>query len=137
MELEIVEVGPSSRPLRYVPRQLEPWHAPPPPPPPPPPTPHHHQQHGGAGDAAGAPAAQQFDSEKLPQTVVSEIRPFLRAANQVEAENPRVAYLCECPPARAIDRALPAPRTLFPLTFLAVESFGARQLFVEMRGEGS
>ena len=82
--------------------------------------------------------AQQFDSEKLPQTLVSEIRPFLRAANQVEAENPRVAYLCECPPARAIDRALPAPRTFFFLRpFLTVESFRARQLFVEMRGEGS
>ncbi|XP_062218735.1 putative callose synthase 8 [Phragmites australis] len=86
MELEIVEVGPSSRPLRYVPRPL-PWRQPPPPPPPPP-TPQ--QQQG----AAAAPVAQQFDSEKLPQTLVSEIRPFLRAANQVEAENPRVAYLC-------------------------------------------
>jgi hypothetical protein len=38
---------------------------------------------------------QQFDSEKLPQTLVSEIRPFLRAANAIEAENPRVAYLCK------------------------------------------
>jgi len=56
---------------------------------------------------AAVPVAQQFDSEKLPQTLVSEIRPSLRAANQVEAENPRVADLCECPH----DRALPASRT--------------------------
>jgi hypothetical protein len=82
-------VGPSSRPLRYVSRPLPP--TPPPPPPPPPP-----QQQGEAGDAhAAAPLVQQFDSEKLPQTLVSEIRPFLRAANAIENENPRVAYLCK------------------------------------------
>jgi hypothetical protein len=60
--------------------------------------------------------AQQFDSEKLPQTLVTEIRPFLRAANQVEAENPRVAYLCECPipsPARVRSR----PARLLPVHF--------------------
>uniref|UniRef100_A0A0D9VE88 1,3-beta-glucan synthase n=1 Tax=Leersia perrieri TaxID=77586 RepID=A0A0D9VE88_9ORYZ len=80
MELEIVEVGPSSRPLRYVPAR-QPWRrqSPPLPPPPPPPPP---------------AAANQFDSEKLPQTLVSEIRPFLRVANQIEHESPRVAYLC-------------------------------------------
>jgi hypothetical protein len=37
-----------------------------------------------------------FDSEKLPPTLVSDIRPFLRVANQIEAESPRVAYLCKC-----------------------------------------
>ncbi|KAK1302671.1 Callose synthase 1 [Acorus calamus] len=35
-----------------------------------------------------------FDSENLPQTLVSEIRQFLRVANQIEAEAPRVAYTC-------------------------------------------
>ncbi|AQK70141.1 hypothetical protein ZEAMMB73_Zm00001d016157 [Zea mays] len=89
MELEIVEVGPSSRPLQYVSRPPLP-----PPPPPPPPPPLQQQQQGEAGDAnAAPPLVQHFDSEKLPQTLVSEIRPFLRAANDIEAENPRVAYL--------------------------------------------
>lgn len=92
MELEIVEVGPSSRPLQYVSRPP----FPPPPPPPPPPPLQQQQQQGEAGDAhAAPPLVQHFDSEKLPQTLVSEIRPFLRAANDIEAENPRVAYLCK------------------------------------------
>ncbi|XP_040376431.1 putative callose synthase 8 [Oryza brachyantha] len=97
MELEIVEVGPSSRPLRLVPAQPR-WRPPPPAtqlPPPPPPPPPEAEASSSAGDAAAAAAAaNQFDSEKLPQTLVSEIRPFLRVANQVEHESPRVAYLC-------------------------------------------
>ncbi|KAG8070458.1 hypothetical protein GUJ93_ZPchr0006g42597 [Zizania palustris] len=84
MELEIVEVGPSSRPLRYVPAPTR-WRPPPPPPPPPPPAP---------APTPAAAAPHHFDSEKLPQTLVSEIRPFLRVANQIELESPRVAYLC-------------------------------------------
>uniref|UniRef100_A0A0E0G4A0 1,3-beta-glucan synthase n=1 Tax=Oryza nivara TaxID=4536 RepID=A0A0E0G4A0_ORYNI len=99
MEVEIVEVGPSSRPLRYVPAQQRwrPTPTPLPPPPPPlPPPPAASAASSGAGDAAAvaAAAANQFDSEKLPQTLVSEIRPFLRVANQIEHESPRVAYLC-------------------------------------------
>uniref|UniRef100_M8B6D1 1,3-beta-glucan synthase component FKS1-like domain-containing protein n=1 Tax=Aegilops tauschii TaxID=37682 RepID=M8B6D1_AEGTA len=51
-----------------------------------------------AAEASAGPGAVtaplQFDSEKLPQTLVLEIRPFLRVANQIEAESPRVAYLC-------------------------------------------
>ncbi|KAA8526709.1 hypothetical protein F0562_009062 [Nyssa sinensis] len=35
-----------------------------------------------------------FDSEKLPVTLVSEIQRFLRVANSIEFEEPRVAYLC-------------------------------------------
>ncbi|KAK3152612.1 hypothetical protein QOZ80_2BG0161290 [Eleusine coracana subsp. coracana] len=104
MEIEIVEVGPSSRPLRYVQRPAQQqWRQPPQPPPPPPPPP---GMMGGptssagaiAGEAGATPASaaaqQQFDSEKIPQTLVSEVQPFLRVANQVEAESPRVAYLC-------------------------------------------
>ncbi|XP_075498077.1 putative callose synthase 8 isoform X2 [Primulina tabacum] len=37
---------------------------------------------------------EPFDSEKLPVTLVSEIQKFLRVANQIEVEEPRVAYLC-------------------------------------------
>ncbi|PIA33973.1 hypothetical protein AQUCO_03900091v1 [Aquilegia coerulea] len=37
---------------------------------------------------------EPFDSEKLPPTLISDIRPFLRVANQIELEWPRVAYLC-------------------------------------------
>ncbi|KAI5662239.1 hypothetical protein M9H77_21562 [Catharanthus roseus] len=37
---------------------------------------------------------EPFDSEKLPVTLVSEIQRFLRVANQIELEEPRVAYLC-------------------------------------------
>ncbi|CAM0945991.1 unnamed protein product [Alopecurus aequalis] len=95
MELEIVEVGPSSRPLRYVPAPAPQWRPPPPPPPLPPPSMTASTSASAAEASASAVAqALQFDSEKLPQTLVSEIRPFLRVANQIEAESPRVAYLC-------------------------------------------
>ncbi|OVA03950.1 Glycosyl transferase [Macleaya cordata] len=40
------------------------------------------------------PVPEPFDSEKLPPTLVSDIRRFLRVANQIEFESPRVAYLC-------------------------------------------
>lgn len=38
---------------------------------------------------------EPFDSEKLPVTLVSEIQRFLRVANLIEIDEPRVAYLCE------------------------------------------
>ncbi|VAI56298.1 unnamed protein product [Triticum turgidum subsp. durum] len=100
MEPEIVEiepVGPSSRPLRYAPAPAPQWRAPPPPPPLPPP-PMTASSGASAAEASASAsavtAALQFDSEKLPQTLVLEIRPFLRVANQIEADSPRVAYLC-------------------------------------------
>ncbi|MCL7039528.1 hypothetical protein MKW94_029530 [Papaver nudicaule] len=40
------------------------------------------------------PIPEPFESEKLPPTLVSDIRKFLRVANQIEFESPRVAYLC-------------------------------------------
>ncbi|URE45225.1 Vta1 like [Musa troglodytarum] len=35
-----------------------------------------------------------FDSEKVPPTLVADVRRFLRVANQIESESPRVAYHC-------------------------------------------
>jgi callose synthase len=35
-----------------------------------------------------------FDSERLPTVFASEIQRFLRVANLLEREEPRVAYLC-------------------------------------------
>jgi hypothetical protein len=136
MELEIVEVGPSSRPLQYVSRPPLP-----PPPPPPPPPPLQQQQQGEAGDAhAAPPLVQHFDSEKLPQTLVSEIRPFLRAANDIEAENPRVAYLCKFTCGHALfTLSLPSFSSYLLTVTVEVASCcsGTRRtthLFVEMPG---
>jgi callose synthase len=36
-----------------------------------------------------------FDSERLPTVFASEIQRFLRVANLLEREEPRVAYLCK------------------------------------------
>lgn len=40
-------------------------------------------------------SSEPFDSERLPATLASEIQRFLRIANLVESEEPRIAYLCE------------------------------------------
>ncbi|KAI9076029.1 hypothetical protein K1719_029504 [Acacia pycnantha] len=37
---------------------------------------------------------EPFDSERLPTIFASEIQRFLRVANLIEREEPRVAYLC-------------------------------------------
>ncbi|RWW46669.1 hypothetical protein BHE74_00047408 [Ensete ventricosum] len=39
-----------------------------------------------------------FDSEKVPPTLVADVRRFLRVANQIESESPRVAYHCKKKP---------------------------------------
>lgn len=48
-----------------------------------------------AGSKTAGHVPQPFDSEKVPLILVSEVRRFLRVANQIEAESPRAAYLCE------------------------------------------
>ncbi|KAF3333291.1 putative callose synthase 8 [Carex littledalei] len=78
---EIIPVGPSHRPTRTT-STSHPWRQPS--------FSNRATQIGGTSGYVVKP----FDSEKLPSTLVSEIRPFLRVANQIEAESPRVAYLC-------------------------------------------
>lgn len=36
-----------------------------------------------------------FESERLPVSLASEIQRFLRVANSIEREEPRIAYLCK------------------------------------------
>lgn len=38
---------------------------------------------------------EPFESERLPPTLAAEIQRFLRMANLVEIEEPRVAFLCK------------------------------------------
>ncbi|KAM7266925.1 hypothetical protein ACFE04_009091 [Oxalis oulophora] len=37
---------------------------------------------------------EPFDSERLPPTLATEIQKFLRVANLIQSEEPRIAYLC-------------------------------------------
>ncbi|XP_043699238.1 callose synthase 7-like isoform X3 [Telopea speciosissima] len=46
------------------------------------------------GAALDAPEDEGIDSEKLVPSSLAEIIPILRVANEIEPENPRVAYLC-------------------------------------------
>ena len=38
---------------------------------------------------------EPFESERLPPTLAAEIQRFLRVANLVEMDEPRVAFLCK------------------------------------------
>lgn len=38
---------------------------------------------------------EPFESERLPVSLASEIQRFLRVANSIEREEPRIAYLCK------------------------------------------
>lgn len=46
------------------------------------------------GDGADRYAPEPFDSERLPATLASEIQRFLRVANLLDSEEPRISYLC-------------------------------------------
>ncbi|CAM8996972.1 unnamed protein product [Rhodiola kirilowii] len=48
----------------------------------------------GTRDDSDSLAPEPFDSERLPVTLAPEIRKFLRVANMIEADEPRIAYLC-------------------------------------------
>ncbi|XP_062011839.1 putative callose synthase 8 isoform X2 [Rosa rugosa] len=47
----------------------------------------------GSGSGHNHPP-EPFESERLPATLASKIRSFLRVANLIESEEPRIAYLC-------------------------------------------
>lgn len=38
---------------------------------------------------------EPFDSERVPVTLGTDIRRFLRVANRIEPDDPRIAYLCK------------------------------------------
>lgn len=38
---------------------------------------------------------EPFESERLPASLASEIQRFLRVANLIESDEPRIAYLCK------------------------------------------
>lgn len=38
---------------------------------------------------------EPFESERLPPSLASDIQRFLRVANLIEIEKPRIAYLCK------------------------------------------
>ncbi|CAK7351703.1 unnamed protein product [Dovyalis caffra] len=51
--------------------------------------------HSAAASTSGAGTGPEpFDSERLPPTLAGEIQKFLRVANLIESEEPRIAYLC-------------------------------------------
>ncbi|CAI0409346.1 unnamed protein product, partial [Linum tenue] len=51
--------------------------------------------HAGASTSgSGSAGPEPFDSERLPPTLAREIQRFLRVANLIETEEPRIAYLC-------------------------------------------
>lgn len=38
---------------------------------------------------------EPFGSERLPRSLASDIQRFLRVANLIESEEPRIAYICK------------------------------------------
>lgn len=48
-----------------------------------------------SGGGGGGTGPVPFDSERLPSNLTSHIQRFLRVANLIEREEPRVAYLCK------------------------------------------
>ncbi|KAL3576497.1 hypothetical protein D5086_021780 [Populus alba] len=50
--------------------------------------------HAAAASSSGGAGPEPFDSERLPASLSREIQMFLRVANLIESEEPRIAYLC-------------------------------------------
>lgn len=48
---------------------------------------------GGGDDEDHVP--EPYESERLPASLVAETQRFLRVANLIEREEPRIAYLCK------------------------------------------
>lgn len=63
-----------------------------------------------------------FDSERLPPVFDSEIQRFLRVANLLEREEPRVAYLC---------KSLKHLQMCFSLVNMVSNSFSLATLVIE------
>ena len=63
-----------------------------------------------------------FDSERLPPVFDSEIQRFLRVANLLEREEPRVAYLC---------KSLKRLQMCFSLVNMVSNSFSLATLVIE------
>lgn len=51
--------------------------------------------HAAAASSSGGTGPEPFDSERLPPSLSREIQMFLRVANLIESEEPRIAYLCK------------------------------------------
>ena len=71
---------------------------------------------------------EPFDSEKLPVTLVSEIQRFLRVANLIEVDEPRVAYLCELSFRMCSFRRLCHDESFFLCVFYVVFELGINDL---------
>jgi hypothetical protein len=55
----------------------------------------YHAAAASSSSGGGGTGPEPFDSERLPPSLSREIQMFLRVANLIESEEPRIAYLCK------------------------------------------